>query len=252
MKDLRIFKSEAFGEIRTLEIENKPHLALIDVCKILDIKNSRDAKTRLNQDGVVTTDIIDNLGRKQQTTFIDESNLYKLIFQSRKQEAERFTEWVTSEVLPKIRKTGMYATEELLDNPDFAIQALQRLKSEREKRKQLETTVEEQKPKVLFADSVQESESCISVNEMAKLLKQNGVDIGEERLFIWLRDSGYLSKTKEDWNIPTQKAMELQLFRIKKSTYKADGKTFVSRTPKVTGKGQIYFVNKFKELINKT
>ena len=181
--------------------------------------------------------------------FIPENIFYKLCFKAKNEVARKFQDFVTDEVLPSIRKTGMYATEELLDNPDLAIQALQRLKSEREKRKQLETTIEEQKPKVLVAHSGQESESCLSVNEMAKLLNQNGVNIGEERFFTWLRESGYLSKTKEDWNIPTQKAMELQLFRIKKSTYKADGKTFVSRTPKVTGKGQIYFINKFKGLL---
>lgn len=184
--------------------------------------------------------------------YIPENIFYKLCFKAKNETARKFQDFVTDEVLPNIRKTGMYATDELLDNPDLAIKALQRLKEEREQRKLLEEKIEEQKPKVLFANSVQSSENCITVNEMAKLLRQNGIDIGESRLFIWLRQNGYLSKEKADWNIPTQKSMDLGLFKLKKSTYKDGNRTFVNKKSLVTGKGQIYFINKFKGLMKDT
>lgn len=257
MQDLQIFKSEEFGEIRTTRVRDEAYLCLIDICKILDINNARQLKARLNQDGVITNDVIDTLGRTQQATFINESNLYKVIFQSRKPEAEKFIEWVTSEVLPSIRKNGGYILkqEELSDGELLAKAVLVAQNKIAEKSRQLEEAhrkIEEDSKKVLFADSVASSENCISVNEMAKLLKQNGIDIGEDRFFRWLRENRYLSREKENWNLPTQKSMDLELFKIKKSTYTADGKTFTNKTSKVTGKGQIYFINKFKESINKT
>ena len=174
-KHLQIFNNEKFGEIRTTEINNLPYICLADVCNILDIKNARDCKTRLNKDGVVTTDGVDKMGRKTQLTFINESNLYKVIFQSRKPEAEIFTEWVTSEILPSIRKNGMYATNELLDNPDFAIKIFEQLKQEREEKKklQIENTQQKQiigelKTKADYVDKILQNKGTMKVNSIAK------------------------------------------------------------------------------------
>ncbi len=259
MKDLQIFKNDQFGEMRTLEINNKPYLCLIDLCKILDIKNSRDAKSRLKQDGVVTADGVDSLGRKTELAFIDESNLYKLIFQSRKPEAEKFTEWVTSEVLPSIRQNGGYIArqEKLSDNELMAKALLVAQNTINNKNKQLEEATKKIKAdegKVLFAECVEGSKNSILIGELAKILKQNGINIGQNRLFDWLRKNNYLSsRYGSDWNNPTQKAMDLGLFEIKKTTVvHSNGYKTISTTSKVTGKGQIYFVNKFKESINKT
>jgi len=250
MNNLQIFKSKEFGEMRTKEINNIPYICLADVCRILEIKNPRDCKTRLNQDGVVTTDIIDNLGRKQQATFINESNLYRVIFQSRKPEAEQFTEWVTNEVLPSIRKNGGYIVgQETLSEEELIQKALlvaTRKLEEREKQ------LEEQKPKVLFANSVETSKTTILIGELAKILKQNGYDIGQNRLFERLRQEGYLiSRKGTDYNMPTQRSMELGLFEIKETSIThSDGHITVNKTPKVSGKGQVYFVNKFlKEVV---
>ncbi|MCY9510669.1 phage antirepressor KilAC domain-containing protein, partial [Paenibacillus larvae] len=164
-------------------------------------------------------------------------------------EAKQFKRWVTHEVLPSIRKTGMYATDELLDNPDLLILAATKLKEEREARRQLENQVKSDRPKVLFADSVTASPTSILVGELAKMLKQNGFDIGEKRLFEWMRKQGYLIKRKgTDRNIPTQRAMEMGLFEIKETAVThSDGHVTINKTFKVTGKGQVYFINKFKE-----
>lgn len=246
MAELQIFKNEEFGEVRTIEINNQPYICLADICKILELEQVSRVKARLKQDGVTISKVIDNLGRTQEATFINENNLYKVIFQSRKPEAEKFTDWVTSEVLPAIRKTGMYVTEDLLENPDLAIKAFQQLKEEREKRKLLESKVEEQKPKVLFADSAESSETSILIGDLAKLIKQNGHDIGQNRLFEWLRNNGYLIKGGERKNMPTQKSMELKLFEVKERTVNnPDGSIRVTKTTKVTGKGQIYFIDQF-------
>ncbi len=180
-------------------------------------------------------------------TIINESGLYSLILSSKLPQAKEFKRWVTSEVLPTIRKHGMYATDELLDNPDFAIATLQKLKEEREAKKLLEAQIEVDRPKVLFADAVSASHTSILVGELAKLLKQNGVNIGATRLFTWLRKHGYLIKRNgRDWNMPTQKSVELGLIRVKETSIThSDGHITVSKTPLVTGKGQQYFINKF-------
>lgn len=252
MNNLTIFENNEFGEIRVADIGNKPYFMLSDVCRVLEIKNSRDTKSRLNKNGVGTTDIIDSMGRMQQADFINESNLYKLVFQSRKPQAEKFSEWVTSEVLPSIRKHGAYMTDDVLEktieNPDFLIGILDNLKKEKQKRQELELEKEENRPKVLFAESVQSSNKSILIGEMAKLIKQNGINIGQNRLFEWLRNNGYLiSRKGESYNLPTQKSMELKILEIKESTHlNPDGSVRLTRTPKVTGKGQIYFINKFK------
>ncbi len=240
-----IFKNKDFGEIRTTDIDNEPYVCLMDVCKILDITNPSKVKDRLKEDGITTSEVTDSSGRKQKALFVNESNLYKVIFQSRKPEAEKFTEWVTAEVLPTIRKHGMYATQDLLDNPDLAIETFKQLKAEREKRKMLESHIEEQKPKVLFAESVETASSTILIGDLAKIIKQAGYDIGQKRLFGWLRDNGYLIKHGDSYNMPTQKAMDLKLFEIQeRSIISPHGNPKIIKTTKVTGKGQIYFLNK--------
>ena len=245
MKQMVIFKNKEFGEIRTTDIDNEPYVCLMDVCKILEITNPSKVKDRLKEDGITTSEVTDSSGRKQKALFVNESNLYKVIFQSRKPEAEKFTEWVTAEVLPTIRKHGMYATQDLLDNPDLAIETFKQLKAEREKRKMLESHIEEQKPKVLVAESVETASSTILIGDLAKIIKQAGYDIGQKRLFGWLRDNGYLIKHGDSYNMSTQKAMDLKLFEIQeRSIISPHGNPKIIKTTKVTGKGQIYFLNK--------
>ncbi len=251
MKEIQIFKNEQFGEIRVKDNNGQPWLCLNDVCRILEISNSRDCKSRLNQDGVVITDTIDSLGRTQQANFINESNLYKVIFQSRKPEAEKFTEWVTSEVLPSIRKHGAYMTEDTLEkaltSPDFLIRLATELKTEKEQRQLLEEEKKANASKVLFADAVSTSHTSILIGELSKLIKQNGLDIGEKRLFKYLRENGYLIKRNgTDYNMPTQRSVELGVIEVKERTINnPDGSIRITKTPKVTGKGQQYFINKF-------
>ncbi|MFR1675354.1 MAG: phage antirepressor [Fusobacterium sp.] len=180
--------------------------------------------------------------------FLTEDGLYEVLMQSRKPIAKAFKKEVKI-ILKTIRQNGMYVTDKLLDNPDLAIQAFTKLKEEREKRKALEVKIEEQKPAVIFAGAVSASKNSILIGEQAKLIKQNGVNIGEKRLFTWLRENGYLIKRQgSDYNMPTQRAMELGLFEIKETAVThSDGHITVNKTPKVTGKGQIYFINKFLE-----
>lgn len=235
-------------EVRTVTINNEPYFSNSDVCRILEINNPSQALKRLKADGVISNEVIDSLGRKQKMKFVSESNLYKLIFQSKKQEAEAFTDWVTSEVLPAIRKHGAYVTDykavDLLTNPNALGNFLQGLT---EQVKRLETKIEKDKPKVLFADAVSASKSSCLIGELAKILKQNGINIGQNKLFQWLRANGYLiSRRGESWNQPTQKSMQLGLFELKKTAINhSDGHTTTNVTPKVTGKGQQYFINKF-------
>ena len=250
MQELQIFKNNEFGEIRTKMISNEPYFMLSDVCRVLEIKNSRDAKSRLNEYGVGTTDIIDSLGRIQKADFINESNLYKLVFQSRKPQAEKFSDWVTSEVLPTIRKHGAYMTTEVIEktlmDPDYLIQLATNLKEEKAKRALAEAQVEKDKPKVLFADSCEVAENSILIGEFAKRLKQNGYDIGQNKLFEWLRQHDYLCKSGERKNLPTQYSMERGLFEVKtRIMSNPNGSIRTTSTTKITGKGQIYFTNKF-------
>lgn len=247
MNDLKIFKNSEFGEIRTIIKDNEPWFVAIDICKCLDIKNTTDALKRLDEDERTRF----NLGRQGETNVVNEYGLYNLVLASRKPEAKKFKRWVTHEILPAIRKHGAYMTGETLEkaltSPDFLIDLATRLKQEQEARKLLEEKVEEDKPKVLFADSVETSSNSCLVGELAKIISQNGYEIGQNRLFKWLRDNGYLIKKKgESFNLPTQYSMDLGLMEIKKrSINNPDGTVRTTSTPKVTGKGQIYFVNKF-------
>ena len=251
MNELKIFNSKEFGEIRTVTVNNEPMFCLADVCKALEITDVTDVKNRLNKDGVGSTEVIDSLGRKQNATFINESNLYKTIFQSRKESAERFTEWVTSEVLPSIRKNGGYiAGQETLSDDELMAKALMvaqnkiaerdRIISEKQER------IEKMRPKEIFADAVASSHTSILIGDLAKLICQNGYQIGQKRLFEWLRNNGYLIKFGASKNMLVQRYVEQGLFEIKESNVQTpDGSVRITRTTKVTGKGQVYFVNKF-------
>ena len=234
--------------VRTVTVNATHYFVGKDVAEILGYAKARNAlSTHVDSEDALKWGVMDELGRKQETTIINESGLYSLILSSRLPQAKEFKRWVTSEVLPTIRKNGMFATDELLDNPDFAIATLQRLKEEREAKKLLEAQIEADRPKVLFADAVSASKSSCLIGELAKILKQNGIDIGQNKLFQWLRAHGYLiSRRGESWNQPTQKSMQLGLFELKKTNINhADGHTTVNTTTKVTGKGQQYFINKF-------
>lgn len=234
-------------EVRTVTVDNEPYFVGKDVAGILGYQNgSRDVNRHVDEEDKLKYRF-GTSGQDREMIIINESGLYSLILSSKLPQAKEFKRWVTSEVLPTIRKNGMFATDELLDNPDFAIATLQRLKEEREAKKLLEAQIEADKPKVLFADAVSASKSSCLIGELAKILKQNGIDIGQNKLFQWLRANGYLiSRRGESWNQPTQKSMQLGLFELKKTNINhADGHTTVNTTTKVTGKGQQYFINKF-------
>lgn len=251
MSELKVFNHKQFGELEVLIIDDKEYFPANDIARKLGYLNPSDAVNRhCRKDGVVFHEVIDSLKRKQQKKFITEGNLYRLISKSELPDAEKFESWVFDEVLPTIRKHGAYMTpekiEEVLLNPDTLIKLATNLKEEQEKRKQAERVIEEQKPKVLFAEAVETSKSSVLVGELAKIIKQNGYNIGQNRLFKWLRDNGYLMKRGDSRNLPTQMSMELGLFEVKKRTINnPDGSIRTTSTPMVTGKGQVYFVKKF-------
>lgn len=257
--DLQVFNSPEFGEIRTtLSASNEPLFCLADVCKALEIANHRNVKRRLQKRGVhsMDTPTSNQYGSLvyQSILFIDEPNLYRCIFQSKKKEAEQFQDWVCSEVLPAIRKQGGYIATNANDD-EFTIlsKAVLIANSQIEKLKStnnaLQDKIKTDAPKVLFADAVATSDKSILIGELAKIITQNGVNIGQKRLFEWMRENGYLCSKGEMYNIPTQYAMNLGLFEIKKvAIQKPNGSTIVNTTPKVTVKGQIYFLDKYLSL----
>ena len=248
MNELTVFNNHEFGEIRTIEEDGRVLFCGSDVAKALRYKNPTKAIAD-HCKGTVERRTNDSLGRQQNMKFIPEGDVYRLIVNSKLPSAERFERWVFDEVLPSIRKHGMYATTETVENMladhDTAIRLLNEIKAEREKRAELEAEREANRPKVIFADSVAASKTSILVGELAKLLKQNGVPVGQNRLFGWMRENGFLIRRKgSDFNMPTQRAMEMGLFEIKETSIThADGHTSINKTPKVTGKGQQYFVN---------
>ena len=248
MSNIQIFNYNSV-EVRTIQKDGEPWFVLKDVCNVLHIGNSRDVVARLDQDekGVGQ---IDTLGGKQEMTIINESGLYNVILRSDKPEAKPFRKWVTSEVLPTIRRHGMYATpdtvEKMLADPDTTIKLLETIKQERAARMALEAKAEADKPKILFADAVSASHSSILVGDLAKLLRQNGVEIGQNRLFSFLREKGYLCSQGERYNLPTQRSMDRGWFQVKETTInQPNGSVRITRTVKVTGKGQQYFINLF-------
>ena len=247
MNDLQIFKNKEFGEIRTVTIDNEPWFVGKDVAAALGYSNPQKAVRDHVSEEDRGVNEMDTPSGKQSLVIINESGLYSLILSSKLESAKKFKHWVTSEVLPSIRKHGMYAVDDLLNNPDMAIKAFTALKEEREKNKLLQEDVKRMKPKEIFADAVSTSHTSILIGDLAKILKQNGVQTGQKRLFEWMRENGYLIKRNgADRNTPTQRAMEQGLFEVKESTVNnPDGSVRINRTTKVTGKGQQYFINKF-------
>lgn len=241
MNKVKIFNSEEFGDVRTVTINGDPWFVGKDVAAALGFTNPRDAISTHVFDEDKGVESIDTLGGKQKMTVINESGLYALVFGSRLKSAQRFKHWVTSEVLPAIRKTGSYQAPQGKELLALAVLEAQKTIEEQSK------AIERMKPKVIFANAVETSHTSILIGDLAKLLRQNGVDIGQKRLFEYLRNHGYLIKRKgSDWNMPTQKSMNMGLFEIKESTHiDGNGCNIVTRTPKATGKAQIYFVNKF-------
>ena len=249
MNGLQVFSYEG-NEVRTVQKGSDILWILKDVCGILGIEKYRDAATRLDDDEREPV-LMDTLGGRQEMIAVTESGLYSIILLSRKPEAKKFKRWVTHEVLPTIRKHGAYVTpaklEELMNDPDSWIKVLTALKEERTAKERLQLEATENKPKVIFADAVSVSEGTILIGELAKILKGNGIEIGQNRLFEKLRQDGYLIKRKgTDYNAPTQRAMDLGLFRVKETAIThSDGHVTISKTTKVTGKGQQYFINLF-------
>ena len=251
MNELQIFKSHEFGEIRTTIQNGEPWFVAADVCKALDIENNRKATNRLDDDEKNTVTLSDGNRGNPNTTIVNEAGLYSLVLGSRKPEAKAFKRWITHEVLPTIRRTGGYVNsaeafiEHYLPNADESTRTM--FRAQLKAIEELNAKIEADKPKVLFADAVSSSDTTILVGEMAKILKQNGVDIGQKRFFEWLRQNGYLIKRKgSEWNMPTQRSMELGLFEIKESTHiDGNGCNITTKTPKVTGKGQQYFIGEF-------
>lgn len=250
MENVQIFSNEEFGRIRTIAIEGEPWFVGKDVAERLGYKEpTKAAREKVDEEDRGVSKI-DTPSGVQEMTIINESGLYSLVLSSKLPRARAFKRWVTSEVIPSIRRRGMYATaetaEQMLQNPDVMIRALQELKAERQKRQQLEQKQKEDAPKVIFADAVAASQTSILVGDLAKLICQNGVSIGQTRLFAWMRANGFLmSRAGISYNMPTQRAMEAGLFEVKESTFvHSDGRIGIVKTPKVTGKGQQYFINR--------
>lgn len=250
MNNLKIFENAEFGQIRTAEVDGEPWFVGKDVAEALGYAEPRSAVSKKVEEVDRGVAEMETPSGKQNMTIINESDLYALIFGSKLESAKRFKHWVTSEVLPAIRKHGAYAVDELLNNPEMAIKAFTALKEEREKNKRLQTDVDRMKPKEIFADAVSASKTSILIGDLAKILKQNGINTGQNRLFETLRKDGYLIKQKgSNWNMPTQRAMEMGLFEIKESTHiDGNGCNVTTKTTKVTGKGQQYFINRYLKI----
>lgn len=254
MTDIQIFNNPAFGKVRTVIENNEVYFVGKDVALILGYAKPQNAIAKhVDKEDALKRGTPTN-GGTQEMLFVNESGLYSLVFGSKLPEAKAFKHWITHEVIPAIRKHGGYLTnekiEEVLSDPDTIIKLATSLKEERAKRQEAEKQLKEAEPKVRFADAVSASKNTVLVGELAKIVKQNGQEIGQKRMFEWPRNNGYLIKQKcADYNLPTQKAMELGLFEIKKTAIThSDGHVTVSRTVKVTGKGQQYFINKFATL----
>jgi prophage antirepressor-like protein len=246
--ELQIFQNSGF-RIRGGLFNNEPYFLLADVCKALDIDNVSQLKTRLKKDGVITNEVIDSLGRIQEATFINESNLYKTIFQSRKEEALMFQEWVTSEVLPTIRKHGVYVTEnkleEMIANPDFTIKLLENIKAERAEKQKALSQLAEQAPRVAFAERLQKSEGSLSIRDFAKVLCDRGLPLGEKRLFERLRNLGILARD----NKPYQQYVDMGVLTLKEGIYinQTTGDDIAYTQVRVTTKGQEYIYNRLTQ-----
>lgn len=248
---LEMFRNEEFGELTILEKDGKQYFGATEVAKSLGYNNPHDAIQRhCKEDGVVKHEVIDNMGRMQSKNFITEGNLYRLITHSKLPNAAKFETWIFDDVLPVIRKTGGYvASEQLFVDMylPFADDVTKQLFSSTLKTiKEQNKLIGEMKPKAIFADAVDTAHTSILIGDLAKLINQNGINIGQNRLFKWLRENNYLIKKGERKNMPTQQSMDRGLFEVKERTINdPNGVTRITKTTKVTGKGQIYFINKF-------
>lgn len=251
MNDLQIFNNEEFGEIRTITKDNETYFVGKDVAKALGFTNPRDAIATHVFDEDKGVDTIDTLGGKQSMTVINESGVYALVFGSRLESAKRFKHWVTSEVLPSIRKNGGYiAGQETLSDEELLSKALVVAQRKIDEKNNIiamqDSRIQGMIPKEIFADAVSASHTSILVGDLAKLICQNGVQIGQKRLFEWLRENNFLIKNGSSRNMPQQRYVEQGLFEVKESNIQnPDGSVRITRTTKVTGKGQVYFVNRF-------
>ena len=253
MNNLQIFKNTEFGEVRVIDKDGEPWFVGKDVAEILGYQNgSRDINRHVDEEDRQNyqngTSEINNRG----VTIINESGLYSLILSSKLSTAKKFKHWVTQEVLPSIRKHGGYINgQEQMTDEELLSKALIMAQSKIEEKNRVigeqNHQIQRMKPKELFADAVAASRTSILIGDLAKMLRQNGVDIGQKRLFTWMRENGYLIKQKgASWNMPTQKAMDKGLFEIKETTIThADGHISISKTVKVTGSGQVHFINQF-------
>lgn len=236
---MKVFSNAMFGDVRIILQNNEPWFVAKDVCDCLEHTNTTMALQRLDADERAKL----NLGRQGETNIVNEYGLYSLVLSSRKPEAKIFKRWITHDVLPALRKTGSYS----MNIPQTLPEALRAYADEVEQHNKTKALVEAQRPKVIFADAVSTSDTDILIGDLAKLLNQNGYAVGQNRLFEQLRNEGFLiSRKGSSYNSPTQRAMELGLFRIKETAIThADGRTTINKTPKVTGKGQQYFINRF-------
>lgn len=247
MNELQIFNSEEFGEIRTVSINDEPWFVASDICRALDIQNVTQAVQKLDDD----ERSMFNIGRQGNANCINEYGLYSLVLASRKPEAKKFKRWITHEVIPSIRKHGGYISgQDTMTDDQLLAKALLVAKSKIAERDQIiakkQERIEQMRPKEVFADSVATSKHSILIGDLAKLICQNGYQIGQKRLFQWMRDNGYLMTQGSSYNRPKQRYVERGLFEIKESTVNnPDGSVRITITPKVTGKGQLYFINKF-------
>lgn len=243
-QNIKVFENEQFGKIRVVEKNNEPWFIAKDVCKALGLAQVSRAIQKLDEDEVTNSKVIDSIGREQKVNAISEAGMYSLVLVSRKPEAKAFKRWVTHEVLPAIRRTGGYMVTKADDTPEEIMARAVLIAQDTINRQKQQ--IADMQPKALFADAVAASHTSILVGELAKLLKQNGVEIGQNRLFRWLRENGYLMKTGSSYNMPTQRSMEQELFEVKETSIThSDGHITVQKTPKVTGKGRQYFINRF-------
>lgn len=248
MNDVTIFRKDEFGAVRAVMLEGEPWFVAADVCRALGIGNSSDAVKRLDDDEHALVSI-EGLSRgNDKANIINEPGLYGLVLASRKPEAKAFKRWITHEVIPEIRKTGGYiAGQEMMDDDQLLANALmvaQRKIAERNK--QLEAAnakIQADAPKVLFAETVEKAETCISIGTLAKILNQAGLDIGERRLFERLRNDKWLNSKGRSWNVPSQKSMDMGLMRVHESTISRSSGIQINKTPLITGKGQRFFLD---------
>ena len=243
------FKGESLRALTNMAGE--PWFVLKDCMSILDLGNPTETVKMFDDDEFSTTEVIDSIGRRQQAYIISEPGLYRLVMRSRKPEAKEFQRWVTHEVLPQIRKTGGYIpTTDVDDDMTILAKAVmigqRTMEAQKQRIAAQESHIKELEPKARFADAVAASDGTCLIGELAKMLRQNGLDIGQNRLFEILRQDGYLGKTGSNRNVPTQKAMDLGIFRIKETAIThSDGHVTINRTAKVTGKGQTYFIKRY-------